>query len=74
MFASNLDLRNFVTIGEHPYYQRSLKNPAAHVVWVIAQSGDTITKDMDAHPGRFTNFKLVFHHGDIKLFKRSSSQ
>ena len=70
MFASGLDLRQFTTIGFHPYFDRAIASPAQHVAWVVSYPGDSVTADITAHPDRFADFRLVVSQGRIKVYQR----
>jgi len=69
MFATDLDLKNFVTVGFHPFWERALRNPAGNVRWVLAFPGDRVSADMHAHPGRFRSFHLVVSQGAVHLYQ-----
>jgi hypothetical protein len=73
MFASGLDLRDFVTVGFHPYFERAQASPATNVAWVLALPGDAVFQDMHAHPDRFARFKLVVSQGQTHLYERQGS-
>jgi hypothetical protein len=70
MFASNLDLRQFVTIGFEPYWTWATTSPARNVAWVVSYPGDAVTADMTAHPVRFRDFRLAFTEGHIHIYQR----
>ena len=70
MFASGLDLKEFITVGFHPYFAQALADPAHHVTWVVAYPGDAVTADMVAHPGRFRDFHLVITQSRAKVYAR----
>ncbi len=70
MFASGLNLREFVTVGFHPYFAQAIDHPARHVSWVVAYPGDAVTADLAAHPDRFGDFRLRVTQGRIKLYQR----
>ena len=70
MFASGLDLKQFVTVGFHPYFARAIADPIRHVTWVVAYPGDAVTADLTSHPDRFRDFKLVVSQGRIKVYAR----
>ena len=74
MFATGLDLREFVTPGFHPYYQRALSRRLQSVVWVVMYGRDAIAKDISAHPERFDRFHPVMSEGIIRIFKRETRQ
>jgi hypothetical protein len=74
MFAADLDLKQFVSPGEHPFWDRALVAPARHVEWVVAFPRDAVTEDLQAHPDRFDRFKLVETDGDIHLYKRTGAR
>ena len=59
MFATGLDLKNFVTIGFEPWYDDALRSPGTNVEWAVVFNGDAISSDMAAHPERFRQFRLV---------------
>ncbi len=73
MFATGLDLRDFITPGFHPYYQNALRSPAANVDWAVAFPGDQVSTDMTAHPDRFHRFRLAYTEGVIRIFRRLPS-
>jgi hypothetical protein len=70
VFAADLDLKEFVTPGSHPFWERAITEPARHVSWAIAIRGDAISRDLAAHGDRFAGFRLVLTDGDLRLFKR----
>jgi hypothetical protein len=70
MFATDLDLKNFVTVGFHPFWEHALRNPAGNVQWVLAFPGDRVSADMHAHPGRFGSFHLVVSQGAVHLYQQ----
>ncbi len=71
IFATGLDLKNFVTVGFHPFWEHALRNPAGNVRWVLAYPGDEVSTDMHAHPDRFRSFHLVLSQGAVHLYQRS---
>lgn len=73
IFATGLDLREFVTPGFHPYWEWAMRSPARNAAWVVSYPGDAVTLDMTAHPDRFHDFKLAFTEGDIRIFRRLPS-
>jgi Dolichyl-phosphate-mannose-protein mannosyltransferase len=72
MFATGLDLKDFITPGFHPYYQNALNSPASKVDWVVSIGRDAIAKDMSAHPERFDRFHLMMSQGIIRVFERET--
>jgi hypothetical protein len=70
MFAANLDLKQFLTVGFHPYWEHALLSPVANVQWLVEFPGDSISTDMHAHPDRFANFQLVLTQGVAHLYER----
>jgi hypothetical protein len=72
MFATDLDLKNFVTVGFHPFWEHALRNPEGNVKWVLAFPGDQVSADMHAHPGRFQSFRLVVSQGAVHLYQRGA--
>ena len=72
MFAADLDLKEFVSPGFHPYWERALTDPSAHVRWAVASAGDAVTADLTAHPDRFGAFRMVFDDGTVKVYQRAS--
>ncbi len=70
MFSSGLDLKEFVTVGFHPFFAQAIADPARHVAWVVAFPGDAVTADLQAHPDRFTDFRLRVVQGRIKVYQR----
>ena len=73
IFASNLDLRQFVSPGSQPFWEWALASPARNVGWVVAYPGDAVTADMTAHPDRFRDFRIKFSQGKIKVLERLPS-
>jgi hypothetical protein len=71
IFATGLDLKNFVTVGFHPFWEHALRNPAGNVRWVLAYPGDEVSTDMHAHPDRFRSFHLALSQGAVHLYQRS---
>jgi hypothetical protein len=67
IFASNLDLKQFVTVGSHPFWRWAVASPARNVAWVVSYPGDAVTSDMKAHPDRFPDFCIKFTEG---IFER----
>jgi hypothetical protein len=70
MFASGLDLKQFVTVGFHPYFAEAIADPAHHVAWVVSFPGDAVSADLAAHPDRFRDFRLVLVQGRIRVLAR----
>lgn len=70
MFAADLDLKEFVTVGFHPFWEEALAAPADHVAWAVAVPGDAIATDMAAHPDRFAGFRPVLTDGRLTLYQR----
>jgi len=70
MFASGLDLKQFVTVGFHPYFADAIADPAHHVAWVVAYPGDAVSADLAAHPDRFRDFRPVVVQGRIRVLAR----
>jgi hypothetical protein len=73
IFASGLDLTQFVTDGSHPYWRWAITSPARNVAWVVSYPGDAVTSDMTTHPDRFRDFRIRFTQGQIKIFGRLPS-
>ena len=72
IFASDLDLRQFVTSGSN-HSGMAITSPARNVAWVVSYPGDAVTSDMTAHPDRFRDFRIKFTEGKIKIFERLPS-
>ncbi len=72
MFASGLNLSQFVTIGFHPYFENAMADPAHNVQWIVAYDGDSIATAMAKNPGRFDAFHLVLRDGRVRLFTTTS--
>jgi hypothetical protein len=70
MFATDLDLKQFVTVGFHPYWEHAIVSPGANVAWAVAFPGDAISADVSAHPDRFSRFQLVMTDGGVRLYQR----
>lgn len=72
MFASGLPLRDFTTIGMHPYWEHAIVDPRKNVRWLVVYPGDAVYSDMKSHPDRFTGYRQVFHSGPVTLYERTS--
>jgi Dolichyl-phosphate-mannose-protein mannosyltransferase len=72
IFASDLDLDQFVTVGFHPYWERAMTEPAKHVRWLATVPGDAVDINMKRHPERFKEFRLVKRDGRMRIYQRSS--
>jgi hypothetical protein len=70
MFASDLDLKEFLTVGFHPHWERAMAAPVRNVAWVLTFPHDAVWRNMHAHAGRFADFKVVVIEGQIHLYKR----
>jgi len=70
IWAADLNLREFVTPGFHPFWDRAIVAPAGHVRWIIAIPGDAISTDMARHPDRFASFRPVLTDRDVHLYRR----
>jgi hypothetical protein len=73
IFAANLDLKEFVTVGFHPFWEHAIVAPANNVAWVVATPGDAIATDISAHGDRFAQFRQVLKDGKITLYQRVPS-
>ena len=71
MFATNLDLKEFVSPGSHPFWDHALIAPVQYVQWAVASPGDAITTDMRLHSDRFSSFRLVYKDGMVKVYERA---
>lgn len=70
MFRSGLNLREFVTVGNKPYYQDAMTSPGDNVSWLVVRPGDDIDRTMKAYPARFQGFTLVTQDRDISVYRR----
>jgi hypothetical protein len=71
MFASGINLREFITVGYRPYYQNALRAPDSNVEWVVRIFTDDVDRTMREHPERFVRFKPVFDgHGRFLIYVR----
>jgi hypothetical protein len=73
MFASGLNLRQFVTVGFHPYFEQAMADPRRHVTWVLAFDGDAISHAIEQHPDRFAAFQIVLREGRARLYKLNTA-
>jgi hypothetical protein len=71
IFAANLNLKEFVTPGFHPFWERALTTPSRHVRWTVAVPGDAISNDLARYPDRFSRFKLVLTDDRLRLYERT---
>jgi hypothetical protein len=71
MFASGLNLSQFVTVGFHPFFEHAMADPADSVEWVLAFDGDAISDAIDQHPARFSAFYLVVRDGRARLYSHA---
>lgn len=70
VFKTGINLREFVTVGNKPYYEDALLAPADNVEWVVTRYEDQLDKDMKGHPERFARFNLVKQDHDISIYRR----
>ena len=70
MFKSGLNLREFVTVGNKPYYEDALQSPGDSVQWLVLRPGDHVDQTMKDHPDRFQRFSLVTKDRDISVYRR----
>jgi hypothetical protein len=74
IFGSGLTLREFVTVGFHPYYENAMAHPADNVRWIVTYTGDSIYDAVRMHPQRFSQYKLVFQAAPISLYELQTPQ
>ncbi len=74
IFASNLDLRQFVTVGIPPVLGMGDQHRRRET-WLGSSPipGMQSRADMTAHPDRFRDFRMKFTEGNIKIFERLPS-
>jgi hypothetical protein len=70
IFASELDLKRFVTVAFEPWYHDAMRDPAGKVSWLVASDGDAIDQNMKANPERFRSFRLVATDLPLRLYQR----
>ena len=70
IFTSGIDLRNIITVGYHPYFAETIADPVHHVAWVVSYPNDAVTTDIEQHPQRFADFRVVNTQGKIKIYER----
>ncbi|MDQ6919993.1 MAG: hypothetical protein M3170_00085 [Candidatus Dormibacteraeota bacterium] len=71
MFASGIDLREFITVGYRPYYENALRVPDRNVQWIVRIFTDDVDKTMREHPERYVRYKQVFDgHGRFLIYAR----
>ena len=68
IFRSGLDLKQFVTVGFHPYYEDALAHPSTSVSWVVVFTGDAIDAQMHSHPQRYSAFVPVFRSAPVTVY------
>lgn len=73
IFESGLDLDEFITPGDHPYWQQALASPAARAAWIAVYPNDAVATDMQTNPSRFSAYRLVASSGRAKLYERQST-
>ena len=70
LFASGLDLKEFVTIGFHPWWEHAIASPGTNVEWAVVYDGDAIDTDLRTHPERFARFRMVMKDGRVRIYQR----
>ncbi|MBV8949768.1 MAG: hypothetical protein JOZ99_02755, partial [Actinobacteria bacterium] len=70
IFAANLDLKEFVTPGFHPFFDNAITDPSRNVRWAIAAPTDAVAKDLARYPDRFARFRLVMTDDTMRLYER----
>jgi cellulose synthase/poly-beta-1,6-N-acetylglucosamine synthase-like glycosyltransferase len=73
IFESDLDLDQFITPGDRPYWERALASPAAHAVWMVVYPDDAVATDMRTNPSRFSAYRLVTSSGRATLYERDAT-
>jgi mannan endo-1,4-beta-mannosidase len=67
-------MRNFIGVGNKPYWQESLQNPGAYARWVILQQGDTdaVWRGLSAQSRSILDdhFVEVYRVGAIHVYKK----
>ncbi len=70
IFAADLNLREFVTPGAHPFWEHTIRTPSRYARWAIAVDGDAISTDIAEHPDRFADFVVVVADRGVQLYGR----
>ena len=70
IFAAGLNLKDFVTVGFHPFWEHAIISPIDNVAWVVATHGDSVSQDMAAHADRFIHLREVAKDGKVALYQR----
>jgi hypothetical protein len=70
VFSADLNLREFVTPGFHPYWEDALRDPSRHVRWAIAVPNDAVSTDLKQYPNRFADFRIVAGDSRFVLYER----
>ncbi|PWU17885.1 MAG: hypothetical protein C5B48_15425 [Candidatus Rokuibacteriota bacterium] len=70
VWGADLDLREFVTPGFHPYWEDAIRAPAHHVRWALSVTGDAVSRDFVEHPERFADFRVVVRDNRFTLYER----
>jgi len=71
---SGIPMNSFIGVGNKPYWQESLDNPAQHAEWVILQQANTDAVWTGFSPQSrdilADHFVVVFRSGEILVYKR----
>ncbi len=71
---SGIPMNSFIGVGNKPYWQESLDNPAQHATWVILQQADTDAVWTGFSPQSRNiladHYVQVFGSGNIRVYKR----
>jgi hypothetical protein len=71
---SGVPMRNFIGVGNKPYWEESLHNPGSHAHWIILQQGDTDAVwrgfNKQSRSILYDHFVEVYRIGSIHVYKK----
>ena len=76
IIKSNIPLQNVIYVGNHPYWEKALKDPQQHVTWVVLQKNDTVwnylflTKTQQNNLYKY--YQKVYTSPTVIIFKRNT--
>jgi hypothetical protein len=72
---SGIPMNQTIYVGNHPYWEDSLRFPERYSTWIVMQKNDTIWSSLYSNPQTrdylFTHFTKTYTSPDILIFKRT---
>ncbi len=77
IIRTGIPLHNYIYVGNKPYWDESLKQPAKYARWIVMQRSDSVWKNVYANPRTqrelYKYFNKTYTSRDILVFKRNDN-